>query len=92
MVCPKTGSDTCSCMTEQILKAVFVAALLNLVLPFLLKPFATAEEIKPPQGAYNLSYRKQLMHMAVHHAQVPLTSSVIVSIIVTIAVYLSRRF
>ena len=48
----------------------------------------TPDQIKPPNGASNLSFFDQLMHMLVHHAQVPITSSIIVAIIVGISVYL----
>ena len=48
-------------------------------------PYATQDEIKPPNGAENLSFKEQLMHMFVHHAQVPLTSSIIVAIIVILS-------
>ncbi len=64
---------------------IIVAVLINLVLPRALMPFATPDEIKPPNGAENLSFKEQLMHMFVHHAQVPLTSSIIVAIIVTLS-------
>ena len=65
--------------------SVIVAVLINLVLPKVLMPFATEDEIKPPNGAENLSFKEQLMHMFVHHAQVPITSSIIVAIIVILS-------
>jgi len=74
--------------SKVILCAVLVGIVVNLVLPFVLKPFATPEQIKPPNGAENLSFLDQLMHMFVHHAQVPLTSSIIVAVIVLVSVYL----
>ena len=67
------------------MRVVGIAVLLNLVLPFLLKPFASEEEVKPPNGAASLSMKGQLMHMFVHHAQVPISSSVIVVVIVVVA-------
>ena len=75
-----------------IQNAVFYGVVLNLVLPFILKPFATQEEIKPPNGAQNLSLKSQFMHMMVHHSQVPLISSVIVGLIVGLSVYLGYKF
>ena len=36
-----------------ILNAIIFGVLLNLILPLILKPFATNEEIKPPNGAKN---------------------------------------
>ncbi len=67
------------------MRVVAIAVVLNLVLPFLLKPLASEEEIKPPNGAASLSMKGQLMHMFVHHAQVPISSSVIVAVIVVVA-------
>lgn len=67
------------------MRVVGIAVLLNLVLPFLLKPLASEEEVSPPNGAANLSMKGQLMHMFVHHAQVPVSSSVIVAVIVVVA-------
>jgi len=67
------------------MRVVGIAVLLNLVLPFLLKPLASEEEVSPLNGAANLSMKGQLMHMFVHHAQVPVSSSVIVAVIVIVA-------
>ena len=92
MTCPKTGASKCECQEKQIKKAVMVAVIINLLLPYMLKPFATKNEIKPPNGAHNLSFTEQLMHMFVHHAQVPLTSSIIVAVIVSLSVYSSYKF
>lgn len=65
---------------------VLVAIVLNIVLPLMASPFATPEQIKPPNGAAALPFFDQLMHMLVHHAQVPVTSSMIVALIVAISV------
>ena len=73
--------------TTLILKACVVGIILNLVLPFILKPFATQEEIKPPNGAASLSYKGQFMHMMVHHNQVPFMSSLIIALIVGLSVF-----
>ena len=75
----------------NIYKCIAIAVVINLVLPQVLKPFATKEQIKPPQGAQNLPFLDQLMHMFVHHAQVPVSSSLIVAVIVGLSVYLSRK-
>ena len=69
--------------------AVVIAIIINLVLPFVVRPFATPNQIKPANGAQNLSFFDQLIHMFVHHAQVPLTSSIIVAIIVALSVFLA---
>ena len=73
----------------MIYKPVIIAVILNLVLPLVAKPFATPEEIRPPNGASELSFKSQVMHMLVHHNQVPLTSSIIIAAIVLISVYIS---
>ena len=70
-----------------LLYSILVGIVVNLLLPKLLMPLATKDEIKPPNGAAKLSFKEQLMHMFVHHAQVPLTSSIIVAIIVTVSVF-----
>ena len=70
---------------QIILYAIVVGVVINLVLPAILKPFATPDQVKPPNGAHNLPFFDQLMHMFVHHAQVPLTSSIIVAVIVALS-------
>tara|TARA_Y100000741_G_scaffold359799_1_gene341020 strand:+ start:811 stop:1068 length:258 start_codon:yes stop_codon:yes gene_type:complete len=75
-----------------ILYSVGIAVLANLLLPQLLMSLASKDEIKPPNGAENLSLKEQIMHMFVHHAQVPITSSLIIAIIVGLSVYLTQYF
>ena len=75
-----------------VLNACIYAVALNLVLPMIAKPFATKDEIKPPNGADKLSFKSQIMHMLVHHAQVPLTSSLIIVLIVSLSITLGYRF
>ena len=72
--------------------AVLMGVILNLVLPYLLKPFASKEEIKPPNGAASLSLKGQFMHMMIHHNQVPFMSSVIIALIVGLSVYLGYNY
>ena len=72
------------------LKAAAIGVLLNVVLSYALSPFATKDEIKPPNGAAKLSFKGQLMHMFVHHAQVGFTSSIIVAIIVSVSMFGGR--
>ena len=67
-------------------KPVIIAVILNLVLPFVAAPFATPEEIKPPNGASNLLFKSKIMHMLVHHKQVPVASSFIIAAIVLISI------
>ena len=77
-------------MNKLLKYAVIVGVLINLVLPQLLLQFATEDEIKPPNGAENLTLKEQLMHMFVHHAQVPLSSSIIIAIIVSLSIVLGE--
>ena len=72
--------------------SVVFAVIINLVLPFCVKPFATKNQIMPPNGAASLPFFDQLIHMLVHHAQVPFTSSIIVAIIVALSMCLGNRF
>ena len=71
-----------------VLNACIYAVVLNLVLPMIAKPFATKDEIKPPNGAAKLSFKSQIVHMLVHHSQVPIASSVIVALIVALSITL----
>ena len=75
---------------KTLICSVVVSIVLNLVLPAVLKPLATPEQIKPPNGAEKLSFWDQLMHMFVHHAQVPVTSSIIVAVIVLLSVMIGH--
>jgi hypothetical protein len=76
-------------MKNLVLKSVCFSILLNLLLPFILRPFATEEEKMPEGGATTLSYKGQFMHMMVHHNQVPFMSSFIVALIVGLSVSIS---
>ena len=67
--------------------AVFIAVVINLVLPFVASKIATPKQISPPNGAAKLGPIDQIMHMFVHHNQVMVTSSLIIIIIVTLSVY-----
>ncbi len=77
---------------KELVKPVMIGVGINLVLPMMVKPYATPEEIKPPTGnAGDLNFKQQLVHMMVHHAQVPLSSSIIVGTIVGLSVYLAGK-
>lgn len=73
-------------MKNLIICSVLIAIFINLLLPKFVMPFATPDEIKPPNGAKNLSFKEQIMHMLVHHAQVPITSSLIIALIVFLSI------
>ena len=78
--------------SNLILSSVLVSVIINLVLPQLVLPLANQKQISPPNGAQNLNFFDQLVHMLVHHAHVPVTSSVIVAVIVALSVYLGQCF
>lgn len=73
------------------LKSALVGVVLNIVLSYGLSLFATAEEVKPPNGAAKLSFKSQVMHMLVHHKQVMLTSSLIVALLAGISCFIACR-
>ncbi len=73
------------------IKAAVVGVILNIVLSLVASPFATKEEVKPPSGAGNLSFKSQIMHMLVHHKQVMLTSSLIVALLVGLSVSIAQK-
>tara|TARA_Y100001937_G_scaffold61304_1_gene83983 strand:- start:18 stop:278 length:261 start_codon:yes stop_codon:yes gene_type:complete len=77
-------------LSKIIICTIFIAVLINLILPMLLKPLATEDEVKPPNGAENLPFKSQLMHMFVHHAQVPVSSSIIVAVIVGLSLVICK--
>ena len=75
---------------KYLLCAVMVSVVINLVLPQLVKPLATPSEVKPPKGAAALPFKSQIVHMLVHHSQVPLTSSIVVAAIVALSIMIGN--
>ena len=73
------------------IKAAAVGVILNIVLSIIASPFATENEIMPPNGAGNLNFKSQIMHMLVHHKQVMLTSSLIVALLVGLSVCIAQK-
>lgn len=76
---------------KLIVCSVIIGILVNLVVPKLVTPYASKDEIKPPNGASKLSLKEQVVHMFVHHAHVPISSSIIIAIIVSISVFVGER-
>lgn len=72
-----------------ISNSILIGVLLNILLPFLVSPFASPNQIKPPFGADKLNFFDQIMHMLIHHNQVPITSSVIIALIIGLSMYLA---
>ena len=76
---------------KELLCAVGVGVLINLILPHLAMNIATEDEISPPNGAAALDVKGQLMHMLVHHGQVPMSSSLLVAVIVALSILLGKE-
>jgi hypothetical protein len=77
---------------KQLIKPIMVGVAINLVLPKIVTPFATPDEIKPPTGnAKDLNMKQQLVHMLVHHGQVPVSSSLIIGTIVGLSVFIASK-
>ena len=76
---------------KLIMTSVVVSVLLNIVLSLVASPFATKDQVKPPNGAANLPFLSQIMHMLVHHKQVMLSSSLIVALLVGISCWIACR-
>lgn len=76
---------------KMLLCAIGVGVLINLLLPQLVMSVATEEEVSPPEGPASLDLKGQIMHMLVHHGQVPLSSSVVVALIVCLSVLAGRE-
>ena len=75
-----------------ILNSIIIGVIINLVLPIILKPIATEEEVNPPNGVESLSLKGQFMHMLILEAsQKPFMSSIIIAIIVGLSVYLGYK-
>ncbi len=73
------------------IKTACIGVMLNVVLAYALSPFASKEEIKPPNGASNLSFKSQIMHMLVHHKQVIVSSSLIIALLTGISCWIACR-
>ena len=63
---------------KKSFNAACVGVILNVLLSAMAMPYATKVQITPPNGAANLPFFSQIMHMLVHHKQVLLTSSLII--------------
>jgi len=75
-----------------IINACIYAAVLNLILPMIAVRFATDVEKKPPGCPSKLPFKSQVMHMFYHHSKTPISSSVIVVLIVALSITLGYRF
>ena len=75
-----------------VVNAVIYAVALNLILPMIAVRFATDVEKKPPGCPSKLPFKSQVMHMFYHHSKTPISSSVIVVLIVSLSITLGYRF
>lgn len=69
--------------------AAIIGVLLNIVLSCIATPLATGAQVSPPNGARNLNFTSQIIHMLVHHNQVLLPSSLIIFVLVFISTNLA---
>jgi uncharacterized membrane protein YagU involved in acid resistance len=77
---------------NDLVKPILVVVGINLALPMLVTPLATQDEITPPTGnAKDLNWKQQIVHMMVHHGQVPLSSSIVVGAIVGLSIFISSK-
>tara|TARA_B100000212_G_scaffold342141_1_gene327894 strand:+ start:5364 stop:5606 length:243 start_codon:yes stop_codon:yes gene_type:complete len=79
-------------MYKTALLNSLVGVFLNIILSIILSPFATPSQIKPPNGAAQLDFFSQIMHMLVHHGQVLVTSSLIIFTIVFLSTVIASLF
>ena len=78
-------------MNEKLLIcSVVIAVLINLLLPMIAKKYATPAQKNPPSGGKNLPFFDQIVHMLYHHSEVPVSSSLIVAVIVGLSVVLGE--
>ena len=73
------------------LKTAAIAIVLNVVLSQLFSSFATPDEVKPMNGAANLSLKSQIMHMLVHHKEVMVSSSLLVGLLGGLSCWIACR-
>jgi len=64
--------------------------ILNLSIPKLAAYFASEEEVNPPNGVTNLSFKGQAMNMLVHHAYTPVSSTIVTFLMVFLTYRLAQ--
>lgn len=75
---------------KDLIKPMLIGVAINLILPKVVKPFATPEEIKP-SNPKDLNFKGKLVHIMVHHEQLPISSSLVVGVVVGLSVFLSKK-
>ena len=76
---------------NTIIKAALVAIVLNLVLPFIVSPIATDKEKNACIKDTELNLKEKFMVMLLHHKHMPIMSSAIVALVLTVSVILAER-
>ena len=69
---------------KVLLGTVLASVVLNLVLPMVAKQFATDKQVN---GGNDMNLWDNMMHMLVHHADKPLSSSLVVALVVVLSVH-----
>ena len=81
--------STSKTILNKSVYAAIIGVFINIILSMAIIPFATDDQISPPNGAAKLPFFSQIIHMFVHHNQVLFTSSLIIFVLVFIATNLS---
>tara|TARA_B100000768_G_scaffold160227_1_gene159686 strand:+ start:438 stop:674 length:237 start_codon:yes stop_codon:yes gene_type:complete len=74
-----------------IVKAALVSVILNIVLPFVLYPFATEREKNACIKDDDLNLKEKFMVMLLHHKHMPIMSSVIIALVISISVLVAKK-
>jgi len=75
---------------KELIKPIAIGVAINLILPQIVKPFASPKEIKP-DDVKQLNFKEKVVHVMVHHEQLPIATSLIVGTLVGLSVYLSKK-
>ena len=75
---------------KDIYKIIGIAVAINIVLPRIVKHFASDKEIKP-DNPKNLTFKEKIVHILVHHDQLPISSSLVVAIIFLLSIYIAKK-
>ena len=71
-------------------KIPIILVILGIIIPMILSPFATPQEINP-NNIRNLSFKSQIMHMMVLKNKIILSSSIFIGVISFCATYIALR-
>ena len=76
---------------NYIVKAALVSVILNLILPLILYPFATEREQNACIKDVDLNIKERFMVMLLHHKHMPVMSSIIIALVITISILIGER-